>query len=56
MTYYNQTLHYPILASIAYDLFLILVISAKCERAFSTTKKLITDKRYNLKPDIIEAD
>jgi hypothetical protein len=47
---------YPILASMAYDLFSIPAMSAECERAFSTAKKLITDERYNLKPDIIEAD
>jgi hypothetical protein len=40
----------------AYDLFSIPAMSAECERAFSTVKKLITDERYNLKPDIIEAD
>jgi hypothetical protein len=47
---------YPTLASMAYDLFSIPAMSAECERAFSLTKKLITDERYNLKPDIIEAD
>jgi hypothetical protein len=47
---------YPILASMAYDLFSIPATSAECERAFITAKKLITDERYNLKPDIIEAD
>jgi hypothetical protein len=47
---------YPTLASMAYDLFSIPAKSAECERAFSLAKKLITDERYNLKPDIIEAD
>ena len=47
---------YPTLASMAYDLFSIPAMSAECERAFSLAKKLITDERYNLKPDIIEAD
>jgi hypothetical protein len=31
-------------------------MSSKCERAFSASKRMITDKRYNLKTDIIEAD
>ena len=47
---------YPTLASMAYDLFSIPAMSAECERAFSLAKKLITDERYNLKADIIEAD
>jgi hypothetical protein len=47
---------YPTLAGIAYDLFSIPVMSAECERAFSSTKRLISDERYNLKPDIIEAN
>ena len=28
----------------------------ECERAFSAGKRLVTDHRYNLKNDIIEAD
>jgi hypothetical protein len=40
----------------AYDLFSIPAMSAECERAFSLARRLITDDRYNLKPDIIEAD
>jgi hypothetical protein len=40
----------------AYDLFSIPAMSAECERAFSSAKRLISDERYNLKPDIIEAD
>jgi hypothetical protein len=31
-------------------------MSSKCERAFSTGKRLIPDHRYGLKNDIIEAD
>jgi hypothetical protein len=40
----------------AYDLFSIPVMSSKYERAFSAGKGLITDHRYGLKNDIIEAD
>ena len=47
---------YPTLASMAYDLFSIPAMSAECERAFSLAKRLIADDRYNLKPDVIEAD
>jgi len=31
------------------------MISAECERVFSSTKTLITDRRSGLKKDIIEA-
>lgn len=31
-------------------------MSAECERAFSQTKKMVTEERYNLKADVIEAD
>jgi len=34
----------------------ILLISAKCERVFSSAKCLITDSRNRLKADIIEAN
>jgi hypothetical protein len=47
---------YPTLAGMAYDLFSIPAMSAECERAFSSAKRFISDERYNLKPDIIEAD
>lgn len=47
---------YPTLAVMAYDLFAIPAMSSECERAFSSTKRLITDQRYSLKSDIIEAD
>jgi hypothetical protein len=40
----------------AYDLFVMLAISSKCERAFSIAKQLISEQRYNLKTDIIKAD
>jgi hypothetical protein len=47
---------YPTLAAMAYDLFSIPVMSRECERTFSAGKRLITDHRYGLKNDIIEAD
>lgn len=31
-------------------------MSSECERAFSAAKRIITDERYRLKQDIIEAD
>lgn len=42
---------YPILASMAYDLFSLPGMSSGCERAFSGAKRMITDARYNLKGD-----
>ncbi|KAM0707974.1 hypothetical protein Q7P35_004623 [Cladosporium inversicolor] len=47
---------YPTLATMAYDLFVMPGMSSECERAFSAAKRLITDDRYCLKSDIIEAD
>jgi hypothetical protein len=47
---------YPTLASMAYDLFSIPGMSSECERAFSSGKRMITDDRYSLKSDIMEAD
>lgn len=47
---------YPTLATMAYDLFAVPGMSSECERAFSAAKRLITDERYSLKSDIIEAD
>jgi hypothetical protein len=47
---------YPSLATLAFDLFSISGMSSECERAFSDASQLITDNRYNLKNDIIEAD
>ena len=47
---------YPTLATMAYDLFAMPGMSSECERAFSSAKRLITDDRYSLKSDIIEAD
>jgi hypothetical protein len=47
---------YPILAAVAFDLFSIPGMSSECERSFSDAGNLITDHRYNLKNDIIQAD
>jgi hypothetical protein len=47
---------YPTLASLAFNLFATPGMSAECERAFSMAKKMVTDERYRLKADIIEAD
>ncbi len=46
---------YPRLSQIALDLFSILIMSAECERVFSSAKTLITDRRNSLKEDIIKA-
>jgi hypothetical protein len=40
----------------AYDLFSIPVMSSECKHTFSASKRMITDHRYSLKNDIIEAD
>jgi hypothetical protein len=47
---------YPTLAGLAFTLFAIPGMSAECERAFSQAKKMVTDERYCLKADVIEAD
>lgn len=47
---------YLILAAMAYDLFSLPGMSSECERSFSAAKRMITDARYQLKTDIIEAD
>ena len=40
----------------AYDLFAIPGMSSECERVFSRAKKMITDERWHLSADTIEAD
>jgi hypothetical protein len=47
---------YLLLATIAFDLFVMPGMSAECERVFSSAKRMIPDERYSLKCDIIEAD
>ena len=63
--YYGQPLRWwqelgskehPTLASLAFTVFAIPAMSAECERAFSRAGKMVTDDRYQLKADIIEAD
>jgi hypothetical protein len=46
----------PDLARFALDMLAIPMMSAECERVFSSAKYLITDSRNRLKPDIIEAN
>ena len=43
---------YPRLSQMALDLFSIPMMSAECERVFSSAKNLITDHRNGLKEDI----
>ena len=45
----------PDLARFALDMLAIPMMSAECERVFSSAKHLITDSRNRLNPDIIEA-
>jgi hypothetical protein len=47
---------YPTLATMAYDLFAMPGMSSECERAFSAAKRMITDDRYCLKNDVIQAE
>jgi hypothetical protein len=46
---------YPSLARMAFDILSIPAMSAECERVFSSTKLLLTDRRARMKEDIIEA-
>jgi len=47
---------YPKLAGLAFTVFAIPAMSAECERAFIRAGKMVTNNRYQLKADIIEAD
>ncbi len=40
----------------AFDMFIILAMSAECERVFSSLKLMITDRRNVLKEEVIEAN
>jgi hypothetical protein len=51
----GQTLISPSLSRIALDLLSIPAMTAECERVFSNSKILISDRRNRLKDDIIEA-
>ena len=46
----------PDLARLALDMLAIPMMSAECERVFSSAKHLVTDSRNRLNPDIIEAN
>jgi hypothetical protein len=46
----------PDLARFALDMLAIPMMSAECERVFSSAKHLITDARNRLYPDIVEAN
>ncbi|KAH7468076.1 putative oxidoreductase [Fusarium oxysporum f. sp. matthiolae] len=52
----RHQLEYPVLYRMALDLFSIPGMSADCERVFSQTKKMITDERNRLAPEVVEAD
>ena len=46
---------FPILSHMAFDIFSIPAMSSEVERVFSTAKKLITDERNRLGPEVVEA-
>jgi hypothetical protein len=46
---------WPDLTRFAFDALSIPAMSAECERCFSSGKKMISDSRYSLAPDTIEA-
>jgi hypothetical protein len=46
---------YPSLARMAFDVLSIPAMSSECERVFSATKILLSDRRARMKEDIIEA-
>ena len=50
----NRT-RYPHLSRMALDLLSIPLMSAECERVFSSAKTLVTERRHRMKADIIEA-
>ncbi|KAF6528137.1 hypothetical protein HZS61_008439 [Fusarium oxysporum f. sp. conglutinans] len=52
----RHQLEYPVLYRMALDLFSIPCMSSECERVFSQTKKMITDERNRLAPEVVEAD
>jgi hypothetical protein len=47
---------YPLLAPLAFTLLSMPGMSAECERIFSQAKRMVTDERFNLKADVIEAE
>jgi hypothetical protein len=47
---------FPTLAKLAFKLLALPGMSAECERAFSQAKRMITDERFSLEQDVIEAE
>jgi hypothetical protein len=47
---------FPTLTKLAFKLLAIPGMSAECKRAFSQAKRVITDERFSLKQDVIEAE
>ena len=57
LAYWNaQVINTPSLARMALAFLSIPAMSAECERVFSSSKILISDRRNRLRDDIIEAD
>ena len=57
LQYWNaQVINIPSLAQMALDFLSIPAMSAECERVFSGSKILISDRRNRLRDDIIEAN
>jgi len=57
LEFWNARYHsQPDLARFALDMLAIPMMSAECERVFSSAKHLLTDDRNRLNPDIIEAN
>jgi len=52
----SHSKEYLRLSRFALDMAFIPVMTAECERTFSSTKRLITDDRNSLKPGTIEAN
>ena len=46
---------YPRLSKMALDMLSIPAMSAECERVFSSSKLMVTDRRNRLMEDVIEA-
>jgi len=46
---------YPHLSKMALDILSIPAMSAECERVFSSSKLMVTDRRNRLMEDVIEA-
>ncbi len=51
----RQETLYSIFSRFAFDMLAIPAMSTECERVFSSTKLLLTERRARMKEDIIEA-